>query len=110
MFRAAAILILLHSVFGQQEISIPPPTMKWYLGQNCVGTPGGVVQVIPGCADYIIFGSLLTLVIRKNNNSNTWTITSFSDVGCGGSIGVLFANVPYPGADTVCTADTTLDR
>jgi len=84
--------------------------MKWYLGANCVGTPGGEVRIALGCADYLIFGTILTLRVDKNACCDTYSITTFVNSGCTGAIGVLFVNVPYPGGDTVCTADTTLDR
>jgi hypothetical protein len=98
------------STFAPQIVPLPPPIMKWYLGANCVGTPGGEVRIALGCADYLIFGTILTLRVDKNACCDTYSITTFVNSGCTGAIGVLFVNVPYPGGDTVCTADTTLDR
>jgi hypothetical protein len=92
-------------------VSVPPPIMSWYLGANCVGTPGGVVQITMGCADYLVFGTILSLMVTlQPNSTRLYNIASFVDSGCTGALGVLFVNIPYPGASTTCTADTTLDR
>lgn len=104
------LLALLQLQLAAGAIVAPNPTMRWYLGANCVGNPGATVTLLPGCGDYMIFGTLITLMATRNVNASTWSITTYVDLGCGGSIGVLFVNIPYPGSDKVCTADTTGDR
>ena len=110
MFAATLLSLLCASARAAWVANVPPPTMRWYLGANCVGTPGGVVTLSMGCADYIIFGTPLTLLVSKNNGTDKYNIATFVNSGCTGALGVLFVNIPYPGGDAVCTATTTLDR
>ena len=90
----------------------PPPTMRWYLGANCVGTPGGTVVLAQGCGDYVIFGTVLTIMASLSNVTKQWNIVTFVDAGCRGAIGVLFVNIPHTasGSAPVCIATTTADR
>jgi len=66
-------------------------------------------MVAVGCGDYLIFGSILTLLITKNNMTTPprYNIVTFVDSGCTGGIGVLFPDVKTNGQ---CYADTVLDR
>ena len=90
----------------------PLPTLRWYLGANCVGTPGGTVTLAPGCGNYLIFGTLLTMMVTTSNVTSKWNIVTYVNEGCSGAIGVLFVDVPYAaiGSAPVCIASTTADR
>ena len=107
--RALLLLLALAAPPPAAAADAPLPIMRWYLGEKCVGTPGATVQLALGCADYQIFGTLLTLYVFKNP-SGTYGITTYTYSGCTGAIGIVFADVPYPSSSSACTAASTLDR
>lgn len=60
-----------------------------------------------GCNDYVIFGTILTLMVTHTPNSTTYNVMTYTDSGCGGSVGILFVDIPRNGK---CVANTVMDR